>query len=65
MWIQRFQIFKKAWPSEAIMPSLYIVADPQYYDNQRQAFQWIDEHADKESEYVILPVITFDNDATI
>ncbi len=58
MWIQQFQIFKK------VGLVLTMIQDSEYYDNQRLAFQWIDENGDKEEEYVILPVITFNNEAT-
>ena len=57
MWIQRFQIFQKRGGK-------LIATSDKYYDNQKLAFQHIDETADKEEEFVILPVITFDNEAT-
>lgn len=54
MWIQRFQIFKK------VGQVLTLVSDAEYYDNQKLAFQWIDEQGIKGTEYVILPIILFD-----
>ena len=60
MWIQQFQVFKKEWITEK--QNLVTINDI-YYDTQKLAFGWIDEHGDKQTEYVILPVIQFDNEA--
>ena len=57
MWKQRFKIFMESNGSSGTTVLIKLSDDK--FDSQREAFAWIDENANKERSYVILPVIEF------